>query len=213
MSESDAAAPRRAGRRVLRLVLRREDHIGDALGLAFLEAPETAGDAILERVRAYLGGRLRILKAEVSRARIDVEIEAGGWPEEAARLAAAARDLSNKGARRNAEAMFREALAIDPLNPAAMAGLGVALAAQNRDLEALDALRRAREFGADDAEVLLAMAACAARMGRRSATLAYLEQALEIDPKNFAARRSLKALGRTPKPPPSPESAPHNKRK
>ena len=82
-----------------------------------------------------------------------------------------------------------------------------------RDLEALEALRRAREFGASGADVLLAMATCAARLGRRAAAIGYLEQALEIDPKNFAARRSMKALGRNPQPAPPPEAASRNKRK
>jgi len=213
MNASEGAPPRGANRRVRTLVLRREDHIGDALGLAFLEAPESAGEAILARVRAYLGAKLRILKAEISRDRIEVEVESRGWPEEAARLAAAARDLSEKGARRNAESMFREAIAIDPLNPDAMAGLGLAMAARERDLEALETLRRAREFGANLAEVLIAMAQCASRLDRRTAALGYLAQALEIDPKNFAARRTMKALGRNPQPAPAPEAASRTKRK
>ncbi len=211
MNASEGAPPRGANRRVRTLVLRREDHIGDALGLVFLEAPESAGEAILARVRAYLGAKLRILKAEISRDRIEVEVESRGWPEEAARLAAAARDLSEKGARRNAESMFREAIAIDPLNPDAMAGLGLAMAARERDLEALETLRRAREFGANLAEVLIAMAQCASRLDRRTAALGYLAQALEIDPKNFAARRTMKALGRNPQP--APEAASRTKRK
>lgn len=198
MNASEGAPPRGVNRRLRILVLRREDHIGDTLGLAFLEAPESAGEAILARVRAYLGGKLKILKAEISRDRIEVEVESRGWPEEAARLAAAARDLSDKGARRNAEAMFREAIAIDPLNPEAMAGLGLAMAARERDLEALDALRRAREFGAGGVEVLIAMAQCAARLERRTAALAYLERALALEPKNFTVRRAMRALRRPP---------------
>ncbi|MGH7781856.1 MAG: tetratricopeptide repeat protein [Candidatus Binataceae bacterium] len=192
--------PRGANRRVRTLVLRRQDHIGDTLGLAFLEAPESAGEAILARVRGYLGAKVKILKAEISRDRIEVEVESRGWPDEAARLAAAARDLGQKGARRNAESMFREAIAIDPLNSGAMAGYGLALAAQERDAEALDALRRAREFGADGAELLIAMGQCAARLDRRTTALGYFEQALKLEPKNFVARRAMKALGRIPQP-------------
>ena len=69
MSASDGTSPRGANRGRRTLVLRREDHIGDTLGLAFLEAPESAGEAILARVRAYLGVKVKILKAEVSRER------------------------------------------------------------------------------------------------------------------------------------------------
>ncbi|MHB8381051.1 MAG: hypothetical protein ACYDC3_01745 [Candidatus Binataceae bacterium] len=198
MNASDGTRARGANHPKRTIVLRREDHIGDALGLAFLEAPESAGQAILARLRAYLGAKIKILKAEISRDKIEVEVESRGWPDEAGRLAAAASDLSRKGARRNAEAMFREAIIIDPLNPSAMAGLGLALAAQERDLEALEALRRAREFGAHGSEILLAMAQCASRLQRRTSAIGYLELALEQDPKNFTARRAMKALGRTP---------------
>jgi tetratricopeptide (TPR) repeat protein len=198
MNASEGAPPRGANHRVRILVLRREDHIGDALGLAFLEAPESAGEAILARVRAYLGAKIKILKAEISRDKIEVEVESRGWPDEAGRLAAAASDLSRKGARRNAEAMFREAIIIDPLNASAMAGLGLAMAAQERDLEALDALRRAREFGAGGVEVLIAMAQCAARLDRATAARTYLERALALEPKNFTVRRAMRALSRTP---------------
>ena len=183
MNASDRPPVRGANRRVRTLVLRREDHIGDTLGLAFLEAPESAGDAILARVRAYLGAKVKILKAEISRDKIEVEVESRGWPDEAARLASAAQDLSEKGARRNALAMFREAITIDSLNPSAMAGLGLAMAAQARDLEALEALKRAREFGADGSDILIAMAQCAARLDRRTAALGYLEQALALNQK------------------------------
>lgn len=214
MNASDGTHSRGANRRVRTLVLRREDHIGDPLGLAFLEAPESAGQAILARVRAYLGAKVKILKAEISRDKIEVEVESRGWPDEAARLASAASDLSEKGGRRNAESMFREAITMDPLNPSAMAGLGLAMAAQERDLEALEALRRAREFGADGPEILIAMARCATRLDRRTAALGYLEQALELDPKNFAARRAMKALVRSPKSVPAPDAMiQHNKRK
>lgn len=157
-------------------------------------------------MRAYLGVKVKILKAEISRDRIEVEVESRGWPDEAARLAAAATDLGAKGARRNAESMFREAITMDALNPVAMAGLGLAMAAQERDLEALEALRRAREFGADGADLLIAMAQCATRLDRRTAALGYLEQAFELDPKNFTARRAMKALGRAPSSIPAPDA-------
>ena len=103
---------------------------------------------------------------------------------------------------------------MDALNPSAMAGLGLAMAAQERDLEALEALRRAREFGAGGTDVLIAMAQCAARLDRRTAALGYLEQALALDPKNFTARRAMKTLGRAPKSTSAPDvSIQRNKRK
>ena len=48
-----------------RIVIRREDHIGDELGFIFLEARGGDHDAIIERLREYLGPRVRILKAEI----------------------------------------------------------------------------------------------------------------------------------------------------
>jgi tetratricopeptide (TPR) repeat protein len=187
-------------RRQRTLVIRRDDHIGDAIGLVFLEKPETAAETIIERLRSYLGPRVKILKAEISRERVEVEIEARGWTEESARMAAAARDLFLKGGRRNAIAMFEEAVALDPLCAAAMTAYGLSLVEQEADAEGLEALKRARELGAERAEVLLAMARAAARLERRGAAIGYLEAVLELEPRNFAARRAMKAMGRTPRP-------------
>src|ERR1700676_1944353 len=102
MSASDKRAPPRRTRARRSLVIRRIDHIGDPVGLAFLESPETDGDAVLARLREYLGDKLRLVKAEVSHDEITVEIECRGWAEESARMAAAARDLYEKGAKRSA---------------------------------------------------------------------------------------------------------------
>ncbi len=181
------------------LVLRRGDHIGDPLGLIFLDDPETISDPVMEKLGEYFGPRVRVLKAEITHDAITVEVESRGWREESNRLAAAADDLHKKGARRNALQMYREALAIDPLNGAAMLGLGMALARSDKFSEALTALRRAREFfGKDDVEVLLAMARCAARLQRTATAIDYLETAYEVDPRNFMVRRALRALGREP---------------
>lgn len=184
-------------RRNRTVVIRRDDHIGDAIGLVFLESPETAADSIIERLHSYLGPSAKILKAELSRDRVEVEVEARGWNEEAARMAAAARDLFLKGGRRNALAMFREAVALDPMCAEAWAACGLSMVENGADADGLDALKRARELGAGTAEVMLAMARAAARMDRRGAALDYLEAVLELEPKNFAARRAMKAMGRT----------------
>jgi Flp pilus assembly protein TadD len=140
------------------------------------------------------GRRVRIFKAEISRDKIEVELEGRGWPDEASRLARAARDLYEKGARRNALSMCREALELDSLNVDAMTTLGVILTRLERDKEALDALKHAREFGAQEIEVTLAMAECALRLGRLGTAAQYAHEALRLDPRNLAARRILKAL-------------------
>ena len=199
MSEFDGKHSANRVRHMRTLVLRRGDHIGDPLGLIFLEDPETVSDPVIEKLREYFGPRVGVLQAEITRDAITVKVESRGWREESNRLAAAASDLHEKGARRNALEMYREALAIDPLNGEAMLGLGMALARGDKFSEALAALKRAREFfGKDNVEVLLAMARCAARLQRTATAIDYLETANEVDPRNFLVRRALRALGREP---------------
>ncbi|MGH7813634.1 MAG: tetratricopeptide repeat protein [Candidatus Binataceae bacterium] len=195
MSASDGSPPSGRSVRRLTIVIRREDHVGDPLGLIFLEA-EIDADAVIERLRDYLGAKLKIKKAEVSRAEIAVEVEPRGWRDEGARLAAAAAALHRVGARRNALSMYREALELDPANAEAMLGTGMALAELEKFAEALAALKRAREFGAKGVELMLAMGRCAAESGRASVAIGYFEAALKTDPKNFIARRALKSLGK-----------------
>ncbi|HLJ43254.1 MAG TPA: hypothetical protein VKT12_03475, partial [Candidatus Binataceae bacterium] len=95
------------------IVIRREDHIGDSLGFIFLQDAGGNQDAIIDRLRDYLGPRLRILKAEIGAERIEIEIGGRRFAEEAARMAEAAEGLRRKGASRNATAHFKEALALD----------------------------------------------------------------------------------------------------
>jgi len=177
-------------------VIRREDHIGDPIGIAFLESAETDSDAVLARLREYLGTKLKLIKAEISHDEITVEVESRGWPEEGARMAAAAKDLHAKGARRAALLMYRDAVELDPLNAEALLRLGLALTEQEKFAEAFSALKRAREFGATGTELLIAMARCAARLDRVATAAAYYEQVLKLEPRNFVARRALRALGR-----------------
>jgi tetratricopeptide (TPR) repeat protein len=198
MSGSDKQVTSRRARARRSLVIRRIDHIGDPVGLAFLESPETNGDAVLDRVREYLGDKLRLVKAEVSHDEITVEVESRGWTEEGTRMAAAARDLYAKGAKRSALSMYRDALDLDPLNAEAMLRLGLVFAGQEKFAEALIALKHAREFGAVGAELLVAMGRCAAGLERNASAIAYYEEALKLEPRNFVARRALSALGRKP---------------
>ncbi|MGA7870472.1 MAG: hypothetical protein WCA22_06195, partial [Candidatus Binatus sp.] len=156
MSASDRQAARTT--RVRRsVVIRRIDHVGDPVGLAFLESPETNADAVLDRIREYLGDKLKLVKVEVSHGEIAVDVESRGWAEEGARMAAAARDLYQKGAKRAALSMYRDALELDPLNAEAILRLGLALAEQEKFADAFAALKRAREFGAGGVELLVAM--------------------------------------------------------
>ena len=177
-------APRTRGSTVS-IVIRREDHIGDGLGFIFLEASGGDHDAIIERLREYLGPRIKILKAVIGAERIEVEAGGRRFTEEAARLAEAAEALRRKGASRNAAAHFTEALALDPLNVMALRGLGALLAA--------------REAGGDRVDVLHDLGRVAAGMGRIATAIVYLERACELAPDNLAIRRTLADLGRKPR--------------
>jgi len=180
------------------IVIRREDHIGDSLGFIFLEDVGGNQDAIIDRLRDYLGSRLRILKAEIGAERIEIEIGGRRFAEEAARMAEAAEGLRRKGASRNATAHFKEALALDPLNVMALRGLGALLAAREDYSGAFAMLCRAREAGGDSAQVLHELGRVTAGMGRIATAVVYLERACELAPDDLAVRRTLADLGRKP---------------
>lgn len=185
-----------------RITIMRDDHIGDLLGAIFLDVSAQHEDAIMARLAEYLGQRVRIVKAEISSDRAEVDVEVKAWEEEANRLAATAKDLNQKGARRNAQSLYREALELDPLNVAAAAGLGTMLADIEKYTEALTVLKFACEAGPPSAALLLALAQVCIRTERTASAIAYLERALEIEPSNFGVRRTLTELGRKPKPSP-----------
>ena len=135
-----------------RLVIDRDDHIGDSLGPVFLDQSARHQEEIFARLVEYLGPHVTIIDLELFDERVEVDIELQVHVEESARLASAARDLGNKGARRNAIAMFRQALELNPINPDAATGLGLVLAELEQYPEALMMLRRARESGPENAE-------------------------------------------------------------
>lgn len=183
-----------------RIVILRDDHIGDALGMMFLDPAAENEDSILERLCDYLGHRLRVVKAELTSQRAEVEVELQALVDEAARLAATAHDLRQKGARRNALALFREALELDPLNRDAAMGLGLMLAEAEQYADALKMIKRARESGPDDPNLLYEMGRLCAKLERTASAIAYLERAVELDPSHFGARRALTEMGHKPKP-------------
>lgn len=185
-----------------RLLILRDDHIGDRLGEIFLDQSEASAERIHELLRSYLGRRVRLRKLELSAHKVEVEVEVSAMPEEAERLAAAAQNLRVKGAPRNALELFREALALDPLSSRAASGLGMLQVELRRYEEGFANLKRARETGPDSADLLLALAQVALKLGRETSAIAYLEQALELAPSHFAVRRLLTELGRKPKLPP-----------
>jgi tetratricopeptide (TPR) repeat protein len=183
-----------------RIIILRDDHIGETLGAIFLEPSADKEDWTISLVRKYLGRRVRVLKVELRTERAEIEVVVQAWSEEAARLVATARDLKNKGARRNALELFRQALELDPLNHAAATELGLLLAELERFPEALAMLKRARETGPEDAALLYGLGQTSLQLERTASAISYLERAYELSPGHFGARRALTELGRKPKP-------------
>ena len=180
-------------------MLRRDDHIGDVVGAIFLDPSAENADAIIARLRDYLGKQVRVINAELTPDRIEVEVEVRALAEEATRLACAAGDLGRKGGRRNAVALFRQALELDPLNRDARLGLGLLLAELNCYREALAMLTLARESGPETVELLHALGRVSLQADRTASAISYLEKAFELDPGHFGVRRALSELGRKPK--------------
>lgn len=189
-----------------RLVLLRDDHIGDTIGAIFLDPSPENTDPIMSRLRDYLGERVRVISAELSNDRLEVEVEVRALADEANRLAAAAGELSRKGVRRNAIALFRQALDLDPLNRDAHQGLGLLLADMNRYTEALAMLRLARESGPETVELLHWLGRVCIQADRTASAIRYLEKGFELDPSHFGVRRALIEMGRKPRLP----QRPHN---
>jgi tetratricopeptide (TPR) repeat protein len=177
------------------LTIRRDDHLEDGLGAIFFDPDEGNAPEILERLRAYLGPRLRVLRAEVSAKHAIVEVEADGFPQESERLRAEAEKLWNAGGRRAAMVMIRDAAALDVLSDAAAATLGVFLLESDAPEQALAELKRAREIGGDSASIRRNLARACIAMGRRSTAIAYLRAADELQPNDFQTLRMLEQLG------------------
>ncbi len=185
------------------ITIRRRDHIGEPISALFL-APEELGDSLGERVREYLGEKVRVLGATLSHEQIEAEFECFQLADEAARMAEAAAGLARNKLFRSAERMLNDALRLDPISARAIEVLGEVYRAQERHAEALATLVRARELSGENANLLAAMASCCLRLERKATAIGYLERALEIDPRHFRARRMLSALGHKPPQPPRP---------
>jgi tetratricopeptide (TPR) repeat protein len=190
------------------LTLWREDHIGDAVGGIFLDHEGQGSDEAFERLGSYLGPKIKILKIELMRDRLTAEVDSLGLPEESSRLAAAAADLRQKGARRNAEPLYRQALQLDPLNLDATMGLAMLLVDLQQYAGALKMLRRVREIGGEVADVMRSLGEVCMQMERVPTAIGYFQRAYELAPNDSISRRALIALGRIPSPPAAPPPPP-----
>jgi tetratricopeptide (TPR) repeat protein len=190
-----------------RVVILRDDHVGDPLGAIFFELSAEREDSVVGLIRNYLGPRVRVRKIELMATRVEVEVEVRGFSAEAERLAAAAHDLEKKGAPRNALQLYRAALELDPLNQAVGYALGSAEARLGHYDEALATLKRARETGPETADLLQTLGSVALKLERIASAIIYLERAFELSPSHFGVRRALTELGRKPKPSPRIQAA------
>jgi tetratricopeptide (TPR) repeat protein len=186
-------------RRRSSIVIRSEDHLGDPLGVIFMLEPEQLGETVVEKLRAYLGEQTEIVKAVVSRDKIEIEVECAAFRDESDQLVESARGLQKNHLHRSAEATLAEALKLDPLNPHALMALAEILQESEKLSEATAVLLRAREAApGDTAPVLAMLGACCLKVGRTASAIRYFESALVIDPRHFSARRALLGLGRRP---------------
>jgi tetratricopeptide (TPR) repeat protein len=189
-----------SARRRMALTIRRDDHIGDRIGTIFLDPDSEGEQGIIQLVRDYLGRGIRVMKVELSRDRVEVEVESTGWVEESKRLTAAAEDLHLKGGRRGSQAMLEEALKLDALNHNALKRLGMLLADRGEHEEAFRILKRAREIGGDSVPALLAMGKVCMQLDRVPSAVEYLQLVIKAEPKNQEALAALESLGRAPEP-------------
>jgi tetratricopeptide (TPR) repeat protein len=180
------------------IVILLEDHIGDPVGSLLFNLANFDHDTIIDRLREYLDPHLTIIRADLTSARAEVEVEARGLETESRHLVAAAQDLQAKGARRNALSLYEDALRLDPLNSEAAMGLGLLLSELKKYDEALRMLKRARECGSERPDLLHALGRVSMLADRKASAIVYFERAYELDPTNLAIRRALMEVGRNP---------------
>ena len=186
-------------RRRSSVLIRANDHLGDSLGAIFLLEPEQYGDTVIEKLCEYLGEQTQVVKAEVSRDRIEVEVECTVFRTESDRMVETARGLRRNRLYRSAASTLHEALKLDPLNPHALTAMAELLHDSENFSDAIAMLIRAREASDNDTPQTLAMlGACCLKVERTASAIRYFESALALDPRHVGARRSLLALGRRP---------------
>jgi tetratricopeptide (TPR) repeat protein len=185
-------------RRRSAIVIRSDDHLGDLLGAIFVLDAEHLHDTLIEKLHEYFGPQIQVLKAIVSRDKIDIEADCAAFPEESDRLVESARGLRNNRLYRSAESSLREALKLDPLNPHALIALGEVFYDAERFSEAIEMLVRAREVSLETPQLLAMLGTYCLKVERTASAIRYFENALALDPRHVGARRALLGLGRRP---------------
>jgi tetratricopeptide (TPR) repeat protein len=185
-------------RRRSAIVIRSDDHLGDLLGAIFVLDAEHLHDTLIEKLQEYFGPQIQVLKAVVSRDKIDIEADCAAFPDESDRLVESARGLRRNRLYRSAESTLREALKLDPLNPHALIALGEVFYDAERFSEAIEMLVRAREVSLETPQLLALLGTYCLKVERTASAIRYFENALALDPRHVGARRELLALGRRP---------------
>jgi tetratricopeptide (TPR) repeat protein len=185
-------------RRRSAIVIRSDDHLGDLLGTLFVLDAAHLNDSAIERLRGYLDAHVEVLKAVVSRDKIEVEAECTVFTDESDRLVESARGLRRNRLYRSAESTLREALRLDPLNPHALIALGEVFYDAERFSEAIEMLVRAREVSIETPQLLALLGTYCLKVERTASAIRYFENALALDPRHVGARRALLGLGRRP---------------
>lgn len=109
-------------------------------------------------------------------------------------LVARGERLLEAGAPEEAEAILREAVALQPRSARAHSKLGVALARQGRYEEAVEAFRRALESDPLYAPAYSNLGAVYHELGRLDDALTAYQKAIEVDPDYWIAHQNLAAL-------------------
>jgi Flp pilus assembly protein TadD len=174
------------------LLIHRDDHKYDALGLIFLSAIDR--DKTLALLRTYLGPHAALRHVELDDAVLHVEAEVRHFPVESRNLVEMGRDLGRRGRSKAAIDQFEEALRLSPLNGEALKALGRLYYRRRQRDSARHCLVRAREVMPGDVDILRLLAELALHDDRRLEARAYLERVLEAKPDDRRARMALSRL-------------------
>jgi len=185
-------------RRRSAIVIRSDDHLGDSVGAIFVLDAEHLHQMLIEKLHEYFGPQVQVLKAVVSRDKIEIEADCAAFPDESDRLVESARGLRRNRLFRSAESTLREALKLDPLSPHALIALGEVFYDAEQFSEAIEMMVRAREVSIETPQLLATLGAYCLKVERTASAIRYFENALALDPRHVGARRALLGLGRRP---------------
>jgi tetratricopeptide (TPR) repeat protein len=151
----------------------------------------------LDEAEAYFRDALKANPASASaRSNLRVVLEKKGAPSSAAASLERGNALRDRGRLADAEAAYRQAIALDPRFTLPLNNLGVVLAMQGKNDEAARQFLEALRVDPSDASAHYNLGKLLAEQGRTADAIGHLEEALRIDPGDASARRALDELRR-----------------